>query len=113
LKDRADNYAQEGNLDKALHDLNRAVALAPKDPWAYFKRGMVQLSLANYKKAVADMGSAIELNPEGPLFYFARGQIYLHHLNDQEKGLADLQHGCRLGHPLCCQEFDKIKNKPR
>jgi hypothetical protein len=28
-------------------------------------------------------------------------------LNQPQKALADFKEGCRLGHPLCCQEVEK------
>jgi tetratricopeptide (TPR) repeat protein len=74
---------------------------------------MVKFSLGNFHEAVGDMSRAIELNPEGPLFYFARGQIYYRHLNEPEKGLADFQKGCQLGHPLCCRELEKLETTPK
>jgi tetratricopeptide (TPR) repeat protein len=113
LKERGEHYSQEGRLEEALKDLQQAVALAPQDPWAHFKHGMVQFSLGNYQEAVADMSKAIQLNPEGPLFYFARGQIYFRHLDEKAKGMADFQKGCQLGHPLCCQELEKMDIKPK
>jgi len=91
--------------------MNRAVALAPKDPWAHFQRGMVKFALEDYQQAVADLTAAIRLNPEGALFYFARGQIYYRHLNQPEKGLADFRKGCRLGHSLSCRELEMLRPK--
>jgi tetratricopeptide (TPR) repeat protein len=73
---------------------------------------MARFCLGQYQEAVGDFTTAIQLNPEAPLFYFARGQIYLLHLNNREKGVADLQQGCRLGHPLCCRELEKMGIKP-
>ncbi|MBM4283932.1 MAG: tetratricopeptide repeat protein [Deltaproteobacteria bacterium] len=112
LKERGETLAQEGRLDEALNDLSRAVALAPTDAWAYYKLGMVHLCLAQNKEAAAAFSTAIRLKPETPLFYFARGQVYLRHLNQKEKAVADFQQGCRLGHPLCCQELEKMDLKP-
>lgn len=113
LKERGENYTQEGNLDAALKDLKRAAALAPGDPWARFKIGMVRFALGENREAVADFTRAIRLNPESPLFYFARGQVYLRHLNEAQKGILDFQAGCRLGHPLCCGELEKLGLLPK
>ena len=113
LKERGENYTQEGNLKAALKDLKRAAALAPKDPLARFKLGMVRFALGQNREAVADFTQAIKLNPEAPLFYFARGQVYLRHLKEEKKGIQDFQAGCRLGHPLCCGELEKLVLLPK
>jgi len=111
LKERAESFIQEGQVDKAILDLNRAVALAPTDPWVYHKLGMAELCLNHYKEAAEAMSTAIRLSPETPLFYFARGEIYLRHLDSREKALADFKKGCDLGHPLCCHEVKILEAK--
>ncbi len=108
LKERGDCLAQEGRYEDALADFNRAAALNPADPWTFHQRGMVQFCLGHYQQAVDDFSTAIRLRNDIPLFYFARGQIYLRHLNDRDKGVADFKQGCKLGHPLCCQELQSL-----
>jgi tetratricopeptide (TPR) repeat protein len=108
-KERAENYVQEGELDQARADITRAVDLAPTDPWAYFKLGMVEFALNHHEAAVKAFSAAIRLNPDAPLFYFSRGQMYLRHLNRPDQARADFAKGCSLGHPLCCQELEGMK----
>jgi tetratricopeptide (TPR) repeat protein len=112
LKGRAENLIQDSQLDKAILDLNRAVAMAPTDPWAYHKLGMAELCLNHFSEAAAAFSTAIRLAPEIPLFYFSRGQVYLHHLDSPEKAKADFKKGCELGHPLCCRELENMAKKP-
>lgn len=107
LKERGVNLANEGKLTEALHDLNQAVKLLPQDPWVYNHRGMVYFCQNNFKAAVADFSTAIRLRPDLPHAYFFRGNLYRYHLQQPDKALADFREGCRLGHPLCCQEVDK------
>ncbi len=111
LKERADNLIQDSQVDKAILDLNQAVALEPTDPWAYYKLGMAELCLNNFKEAAAAFGTAIRLSPETPFFYFARGEVYLHHLDSRDKAKADFKKGCDLGHSLCCRELEKMAPK--
>lgn len=111
LKERAENLIQEGQVYQAILDLNRAVTLAPADPWVYHKLGMAELCLNHYQEAAEAMSTAIRLSPKTALFYFARGQIYLRHLNLRDKALADFKKGCDLGHPLCCRELEMLEAK--
>lgn len=108
LKERAENLIQEGQAYQAILDLNRAVTLAPSDPWIYHKLGMAELCLNHFKEAAEAMSTAIRLSPQTALFYFARGEIFLRHLEDREKALADFKKGCDLGHPLCCRELEML-----
>jgi tetratricopeptide (TPR) repeat protein len=73
---------------------------------------MVLFALNRNQEAVAAFTTALGLNPESPLFYFARGQIYRYHLNQPDKARADFEAGCRLDHPLCCRELEKMTQQP-
>jgi tetratricopeptide (TPR) repeat protein len=94
-----------------MADLNQAAKLAPKDPWVYNKRGLVWFCQGDYSKAVADFSTAIRLAPNSPQAYFFRGNMYRFHLNEPDKAVADYRKGCALGHPLCCQELQKMGMK--
>jgi tetratricopeptide (TPR) repeat protein len=107
LKERGVNLANEGRTDEAMADLNQAVKLLPKDPWVYNHRGMVFFCQNNLKAAVNDFSTAVKLRPDLPHAYFFRGNLYRYHMNQPDKALADFKEGCRLGHPLCCQEVEK------
>ncbi len=107
LKERGVNLANEGRLDEAMRDLNQAVQLLPQDPWVFNHRGMVYFCQNNFQAAVDDFSNAIKLNPDLPHAYFFRGNLYRYHLNQTDKALVDFKEGCRLGHPLCCQEVEK------
>lgn len=107
-KERGVAWAKEGNYTKALEDLNKAAKLSPKDPWVYNHRGMAKFCENRYGAAVEDFSKAIQLRPDLPLSYFFRGNLYLHHLKERDKAIADYREGCKLGHPLCCQELEKL-----
>jgi tetratricopeptide (TPR) repeat protein len=111
-KERADTFAQEGQFDKAIADLNRAARLAPRDPWVFDKRGLAWFCKGEYQKAVDDFTTAIHLRPNLAVSYFYRGNIYRHHLGQRDKAIADYQAGCRLGNSLCCNELEKLGVKP-
>lgn len=108
LKERGVNLANEGQLAEALADLNRAAALAPTDPWVFNHRGMVHFCRQDYQAAIADFSQAIRLRPDLPHAYFFRGNLYRYHLQQPEQARADFARGCQLGHPLCCEELEKL-----
>ena len=113
LKERGVNLANDGRLDEALRDLNRAAQLAPTDPWIFNHRGMVHFCRRDYAAAVADFSQAIQLRPDLPHAYFFRGNLYRYHLQEPEKARADFSEGCRQGHPLCCEELEKLGPAPK
>ena len=68
-------------MSEALRDLDRAVALGPEDPDAYFFRGRVQVSLAQSDvrwlgRALADLNQAIRRKPDCAEFHAMRGVAF-------------------------------------
>ncbi len=108
FKERGECQAQEGCFPEAMADLNLAAKLTPLDPWVYNKRGIVWFCQGEYKKAVADFSIAIRLAPDSPHAYFFRANMYRHHLGEPDKAAADYRRACALGHPLSCQELEKM-----
>jgi Trypsin-like peptidase domain/TPR repeat/Tetratricopeptide repeat len=88
------DYRQVGNKsdkrdDKsALADLNRIIALNPRDAEAYVRRGATYVGLKNYRKAEADYDKAIEIDPEYRYAYFIRGAFYTG-LEDYSRAVAN------------------------
>jgi tetratricopeptide (TPR) repeat protein len=72
---------------------------------------MVYFCQGDNEKAAADFSEAIRVRPDGPHAYFFRGNMYRYHLNRPQQAAADYREGCRLGHPLSCQEIEKMGEK--
>ena len=73
---RGQAWRIKGDLDVALADHDKAVALNPKFPLAYNSRGIVWEKKGDLKKALADFNKAIELDPEYPSAYYNRSGLY-------------------------------------
>ena len=80
---RGSDYQIAGAYDRAIEDLNKAIALKPKYVQAYFNRGSAYRGKGVYDRAVADYSKAIDLNPDYALAYFNRGSTY------RDKGVYD------------------------
>jgi tetratricopeptide (TPR) repeat protein/V8-like Glu-specific endopeptidase len=88
---------KQGNLQGALADYNRAIALAPKYPWAYARRGWLKHDgLKDYQGALADYDRAISINPKYTDVYCYRGYLKHNELKDYQGALADYNQALAL-----------------
>jgi tetratricopeptide (TPR) repeat protein len=65
-------YRRAGDLDKALADFNRVVALRPHFSRGYHVRGLVRYGLGDHQTARKDIDRAIELDAQSWPAYFSR-----------------------------------------
>ncbi len=63
LRARGPLWTDQAKHERALADLNAALAVNPRDPLAWRFRGMVHLILKENDKAFADLSEAIRLDP--------------------------------------------------
>jgi len=73
LMNRGVGYAQSGELQRALDDLNAALTTAPGMLAALYNRGNVQLDLGRPEAAIRDFTAVIEGEPEFALAWLNRG----------------------------------------
>jgi len=57
-------HRSKANLDEALSDLNKAIAMAPKDPMTLLQRAEVALDRDDIKSAKEDFRSATQVAPQ-------------------------------------------------
>ncbi|MEI7661520.1 MAG: tetratricopeptide repeat protein [Bacteroidota bacterium] len=77
------------DMEGALSDYDRAIALYPGYSGAYYNRGIVCYSLKKYDLAEKDYSTAITLNPGFASSYMARGILEMDVLGNDSLSLAD------------------------
>ena len=72
---RASSYESIKEYDKAIGDLDKAVALAPGEH-SYLNRARFYRNRGRYDEAIADCGKLIQLDPEKTSGYLFRSGVY-------------------------------------
>lgn len=73
---RGVSYEALGMYDKAVADLDAAIALLPDFPNAYIYRGLVWAEVGMYDRAIADNVYAARLKPNDPMIFNNLGGVY-------------------------------------
>jgi tetratricopeptide (TPR) repeat protein len=83
-------HAALWELDAALADCNRSLALAPREANTLDSLGFVHLRMRNYKQALADYNAALAIAPGHDTSLYVRGVIK-RKLGDLAGGNADIK----------------------
>ena len=81
-------YRSKGELERAIHDFDRAIELTPSNAEHYHNRGQVHAGWRDYERAIEDYIQAIRLNPRAAEYYDGRGRAY-EGKGEQQKATAD------------------------
>ena len=90
---RGSAYYLKGNLDQAISDYNKAIALKPK-LFFYMNRGNAYYLKGNYDQAIFDYNKEIELGPS-IYIYINRGNAYFVKGN-YDQAISDYNKAIRL-----------------
>jgi protein O-mannosyl-transferase len=96
-------FRENGQLDKAMADYNKAIALNPSHWPSYVKRANMFEGMELFDKAVADYNKAIALNPSDSGMYYNRGMLF-EKIGQREKAIADYEKAIALN-PLDYQAY--------
>jgi serine/threonine protein kinase/tetratricopeptide (TPR) repeat protein len=89
-----EEHERRGDLERALADYNKAVALAPQNAELYRRRGSVYERLGDYARAEFDYSQMIRLSP-APEGYISRGNVYVA-LRRYDDAIVDYSNAIRL-----------------
>jgi tetratricopeptide (TPR) repeat protein len=79
---------EQGDLDAAIQDYTKAIALNPQHTWAYNNRGVARSDQGDLDAAIEDYTTAIKLNPQDAGAYVNRG-LARHSQGDLASAIAD------------------------
>ncbi len=85
----------KGDLNGAIRDLDKAVALNPQDSWAFNYRACARQRMGDIDGAVGDLNRAIQLDPRSSSAYNNRG-ILLFKRKDFAGAVADYTHAIEI-----------------
>jgi len=91
----AENRMRTGNIDGALADLTRAIALDPKNADVYRYRGLLRIEQGNHALAIADFTQAIALNGKKAENYVYRSAAK-RQSGDADGAIADARRAVEL-----------------
>jgi tetratricopeptide (TPR) repeat protein len=95
---RGNEYADKGDLDRAIAEYNEALRINPNFNMALANRGLAYSEKGDIERALADYNEAIRLVPENAVSvpaFINRGHIYAKK-GDIERALADYNEAVRL-----------------
>ena len=91
----ADPRAHKGEDDKAIADFTEAIRLDPKNPLAFYNRGLLSGRQGQHDKAIADFTEVIRLDPKNAGAFHNRGLAW-DHVGQLDKAIADSSEAIRL-----------------
>lgn len=93
--DRAVEFNNAGEYQKAILEMNKALRILPSDGEIYYARGLIHLGSENYSAAIEDFGQAIRLDPAYGDAYANRAKAYSK-LDQFDRAIDDLSEVIRL-----------------
>jgi hypothetical protein len=87
--------ADKGQFARAFEHYDEAIRLNPKNPEAFYNRGVAFGQAGQYDRALADLNEAIRLNPNDPDYFTNRGSAH-YWTGERDKAIADYDEAIRL-----------------
>lgn len=78
----------EGRLEDAVAEYEQAIGLDPKNPDAFYNRGLAREEIGESRRALRDFDAALRLKPEQPEALYHRGNV-LDDLGSHEEAVRD------------------------
>ena len=92
---RASEYSDKGDNDRAISDYNEAIRINPKYVKAYNSRGLAYRENGDYDRAISDSSEAIRIDPKYAKAYNGRGMAYMAY-GDNDHAVSDFNEAIRL-----------------
>ena len=92
---KGNEYADQGEIEKAIGEFTEAVRLDPQHFDAYLNMGVAYGNLRQYERAIDNYDQAIRLNPQHAVAYVKRGIAY-DELGQSDRAIEDFTKAIRL-----------------
>ena len=106
--DKGVEYARQGNLDAAISEFNKALALDSGYTRAYYDRALTYHGKGDYAKAVSDYTKAVTLDPNLARAYNNRAITYCYQ-KEYAKAWEDVHKAEALGYKIDPLFLGKLK----
>lgn len=103
----------DGEYDDCISSCDKAAAIDPACPAAYYTRGFAYRYKGDYDRSISDFDQAIEIDPKYAAAYYARAKSYCYK-REYDKAWGDLYKAKGLGHriePEFLQELRKASGR--
>lgn len=90
------NTIVRNTIRDIIADFDKVIELSPRNPFAYFNKGVVLAESGDNTSALSSFAKAVELKPDFGEAYYNRGYIYMQ-LGQRQKGADDLSKAGELG----------------
>jgi tetratricopeptide (TPR) repeat protein len=87
--------ADKGQFARTFEHFDAAIRLNPKNPEAFYNRGVAFGQTGQHDRALADLNEAIRLNPNDPDYFTNRGSAHFW-TGERDKAIADYDEAIRL-----------------
>nr|BBH88554.1 hypothetical protein KTC_33050 [Thermosporothrix sp. COM3] len=88
--ERAFAYNQLCQYQKALADLDKAIALKPKAVWPYRDKSMNYVAMGNIQQGLSTLELPLQFHPNEPEIYYFRSFIY-RYIQDYQTALFNIE----------------------
>jgi Tfp pilus assembly protein PilF len=107
--DKAIDELMLGNNQTALHQINQALKINPRNANYYYIRGMILQKMNDLSKALLDYKKSLSLNPNHIDATLKCAIVYAK-LNDKTKSCEYFKRACELGYNKACEGYYKFCN---
>ena len=91
-------YVKQEEHELAITEFTMAIEHNPKNPYAYYNRGLSNFKIGNLQSSLSDYNIAIDLDPDNPYWLYERGFLNLQ-LGKHEQAILDLEKSLEIGLP--------------
>ena len=88
-------YAELGQVDRGLADIEHAINAEPKASLPYNGRGLLLVKKGEHQRALDDFSRSVALNPKEAEPFANRAELYLK-LGQRERAISRCTHGLAL-----------------